>query len=350
MKRKRREMAKSNSSLPSVSEIPKDLKKGNLLPLYYICGEDSFSIDETITLIDKAVQPHLATEFDREVFYGEKNSLSDVLQIAAAFPFGSGKKFLIYRDFEKQKDKKALASYADSPPDFTILLITHTGKISSSSSEPYKTLLSKGFLFEARELKGKYLADWVVNYTENHGKIISNENALNLIDIVGENRAYIEDQLEKIFIFLEDKKEVTFESIIALSTRLKQYTIYNLQDALSSKNKKESLKLAFHLVENGLDVLYIINFLGRYFAGLSRLNELTNAGKSDGEIAKDFEIPPFAVTKMRTARTRFSDKELFRAAKALLAADVAVKTSASDAKSILITLMSEILRSDRQPT
>ncbi|MCU0333277.1 MAG: hypothetical protein MUC75_07985 [Ignavibacteriaceae bacterium] len=76
----------------------------------------------------------------------------------------------------------------------------HNGSITNLNTEPYKTLDANNFLFEAKELKGKNLIDWLMSEAEEKGKKLSEENAQVLFDIVGENRNMLEDQLEKICI------------------------------------------------------------------------------------------------------------------------------------------------------
>ena len=68
--------------------------------------------------------------------------------------------------------------------------------------------MQTNFLFEAKELKGRNLIDWLISIAEEKGKKLSEENAQVLVDIVGENRNMLEDQLEKICIFLNEKKEI----------------------------------------------------------------------------------------------------------------------------------------------
>ncbi|MCL5030313.1 MAG: DNA polymerase III subunit delta [Bacteroidetes bacterium] len=336
-------MAKPKFNIPAIGQIAADLKNGKILPVYFFFGDDTYSFDAGLALIDKAVTPFISSDFDKETFYGEDKNLNEILNVASAFPFGSGKKFLIIKDFEKIKDKKSLISYLNSPPDFTVLVIVHEGKISNLESEPFKTLISKNFIFEAKELKGEYLVDWLVAFTKNKGKIISSENARFLIDIVGENREMIEDQLDKIFIFLNEEKEITFDSIKSLSTKLKRYTIFDLQNAIGKKDKSSSLKIALNLLENGDGIIGIIAMLTKYFAGLSRINEL-QANKVPVEAAARIVGSHYYYYKdYLKARSVYSDKDLYKAVQALLKADTSVKTTSSDEKTILVILISEIL-------
>ena len=84
----------------------------------------------------------------------------------------------------------------------------------------------------------------------------------------------LEDQLEKIFIYLGTKKEIDYETIKALSTSLKENTIFDLQDAIGGKSKEKSVKILYNLLDNGIEPTFIIAMLTKYFTGLSRVNEM----------------------------------------------------------------------------
>ena len=195
-------MAKSKA--PAIQEIEKQLKQKKLLPVYYLFGEDTYSVDITFAEIEKIVQPFITSDFDKEVLYGENQNLTNIIGLASTFPFGSEKKLIIVKQAEKLKDKKEkkeTLNYFESPSDFTVLVFLNEGTITNPTSEPYKTLASQGYLFEAKELKGKSLIEWLISTVEKSGKTISYDNAQLLTDISGENRNALESQLEKIFIY-----------------------------------------------------------------------------------------------------------------------------------------------------
>ncbi len=140
-------MAKKKTSFPSISEAVKNLKRGNILPVYFFFGEDSFSIDTSVKALSDAVKPYIVSDFDKETFYADEKPLSDVIDFASAFPFGSEKKFIIYKEFEKVKDKKNLLPYIKSPSDFAVLLIINNGAIQNPDTVLYKALLDNNFIF-----------------------------------------------------------------------------------------------------------------------------------------------------------------------------------------------------------
>ncbi len=334
-------MAKSKA--PSIQEIEKQLKQKKLLPIYYLFGEDSYSINTTVANIEKFIQPFISSEFDRENFYGENQTFSNIVSLASTFPFGSEKKLIIFKQTDKVKDKKELTAYAKSPAEFTVLVCIHDGTISSADSEPFKTLAQNGYLFEAKELKGGALIEWLISVVEKNGKSITGENAQLLTDIAGENRNTLESQIEKIFLYLGENKEITIESIRGLSTSLKEYTIFDLQNAIGKKNKTNALKIVFNLLKNGMEPIQIIAMLNKYFTGLARLNELTALKTNEYQIARILSTHPFYLKDYHNARKIYSDKQLADAFAALLKADLSVKTTSIDNYTLISVLIAEII-------
>ena len=336
-------MAKFKSNIPAVSQAAKDIKNGRLLPVYLFFGEDTYTIDNCLKLLEEKISPFIGSDFDKETFYGEDKNMLDIVNFASSFPFGSEKKLVIIKEFEKIRDKKNLTHYLDSPPDFSFLVMINGGTISNPDSEPFKKLAEKGYIFEAKELKGNNLIDWLLGFAEFNGKILTHENAQFLVDLVGENRTMLEAQLEKIMVFLGDTKEITVDVIRSLSTALKEYTIFDLQNALSKKSKEDSLKIALSLLEKGSEPVFIIHMLTRYFTGLTRVNELKEKNLSDQAAARIVGTHPYYYKDYLRARTVYSDGDLYKIAAALLKADMSVKTTTTDDKSIISLLIAEIL-------
>jgi len=334
-------MAKSKA--PSVLDIIPAINKGTLKPVYYLFGEDYYLIQTALDSINKALSPFITSDFDKETFYGDKKPLGEVIDFASAFPFGSEKKLIIFKQFEKVKDKKPLVDYAASPPEFTILVLIHNGIILNLNSEPYKSLSKYNFIFEAKELKGKYLLKWLVNHVEEKEKTISQENAQLLIDISGENRSMLENQIEKIITFISEEKEISLNHIQSLSTRLKQFSIFDLQNAIGKKDKEKAINVAFNLLENSAEPVFIVAMLTRYFTGVSRVGELTKEKIPPQQAARIVGTHPYYYKDYQQARNLFSDTDLANVFRALLRADLSIKTTTTDGKNIVTVLISEIL-------
>jgi DNA polymerase-3 subunit delta len=335
-------MAQSRKTAPSILDAVKNLKKGKILPLYYLFGEDTYSVSLGIKAIEEAVSPLITSDFDKDVCYSEDRDLQDVINAARAFPFGSQKKLIIFKEAEKVKDKKLLEAYIPAPPEFTVLVLVHNGIITNLTSSPFNLLLEKNFLYEAKELKGENLIEWVTEIVRSRGRQISKENAMLLADISGENRIIIESQLEKIISFLGDKTEITFESIKDISASFKEHTIFDLQNAVFQKNKAAALEITFNMLESGAEATYIISMLTKYFIGLSQVRELNEKKIPDNEAAKIVGTHPFYLKNFQRAAVLFSNNDLIKAMEALLKADISIKTTTTDPKTIISLLIAEL--------
>jgi len=337
-------MAKTKVSIPVISLIKNELIKGKISPVYFFLGEDSYSIETGSVMVEEAVKPFIESDFDKETFYGEESDLTDILNFASAFPFGSGKKLVIIKGFEKIKDKKKLTYYINSPPEFTVLLIVNSGSISNLETEPYKSLINNKFIFEGTVLNGESLVQWLIENVKSKGKNISVENARMLIDIVGENREMLEAQLEKIFVYLNESREISLDSIKSLSTSLREYNIFDLQNAIGRKDKAGSLKIAYNMLEKGSEPTYIVHMLTRFFTGLSKINELIVKKIPDQAAARIVGTHPYYYKDHLKARKIYSDKDLYRIVQSLLKADLLIKTTSSDNKTIVTILLAEIIQ------
>jgi len=336
-------MPQSKSTAPSVLEVIKSVKKGKFLPIYYLFGDDTFNLDYTVDAITEAVNPLIISDFDKEISYSEDRDLQDVLNAAYAFPFGSQKKLIIYKEAEKSKDKKLLEGYISSPAEFTVLVLVHNGKITNLTSSPFNLLLENDFIFEAKELRGNYLVDWTINWINSKGKNISNDNAIFLTEICGENRLIIESQVEKILAYLGDKTEITLDIIQKVASDSEQYNIFDLQEAVFKKDIAKALKIAFNMIDKGESAVLIISMLTKAFIALSQVKELKDKNTPDAEIAKIAGVPYFTVKNYKIASTLFSASDLEKAAEALLKADVTIKTTSIDQKSVIALLIAELI-------
>jgi DNA polymerase-3 subunit delta len=335
----------AKKELPSINELSKYLTGDKLLPVFFLCGEDGFSIDAAVEAIQKAADPLIQSDFDREIINAEKSqNISQILDLAYSFPFGGCKKIIIVKNFERLNDKKELSSYINNPPEFTILVITYPEKLKDASREPYSLLLEKKYLFEARNETGNELVGWVLRKTKKLKFDLSEDNARALIEIVGEEKSLLDMQLQKLSDYAVDKKEISFEDIQKLSSNTKQYSIFDLQDALGKGDKSKSLEIAFNLLDSGQEIIVIINMLSKFILTLAQITEMVRSNINDNEAAKLMGVSWYYYINCKKAGYFMKDERLLNSSRALLQADLAVKTSASEPKTIIISLISEMMK------
>ncbi len=338
-------MAKNRPQVPSIYDVAKYLKDDNFLPIYFLCGEDYYSIDKAAKLIEKSVEHLITSEFDREVISAEKKqSINSVIDIASAFPFGGEKKLLILKNFENISDKKAFEGYVNNPAEHTILVISNYTKVNDFSKEPFKSLLKSNFLFEAKELRGEEWINWFIRLADKEGLKLNYEQAKTIVDIVGEDKALLESQIAKFSNFLAEGEEITEDVINKLTSATKENNIFQLLDELGKGNKPGALDVAFNLLSNGIEPVFILSMLTKYITTIAHIFDLTRRKVSDNEGAKSAGVSYYYYLNCKKARYFLSKDRLLNASRALLNADLSVKTSASNKYTLVTILISEMLQ------
>lgn len=331
--------------IPSINEVSKYLLKDKLLPIYFLIGEDDYSIDNTIEEIRKVIEPLVLSEFDKEFVSLEKNSsLSQVLDRAYSFPFGGGKKLLVLKNFETLSSKKELSPYINNPAEFSVLIITQYSKAPGDPlREPYSLMLEKKYIFEARNETGDELIEWVINRSRKMNLDFSNDFARGLIEIVGNEKGLLEMQLQKISDYSINNPKLSFEEIKKIASLTKKYSIFELQDSLGIGNKSKAIEISFNLIDGGLELVLIINMLSKFITTVAQITEMIRSKIIDNEAYQMIGVSRYYYLNCKKARFLMSDERLLKAANALLNADLAVKTTNTDPKTVLLVLISEML-------
>lgn len=338
-------MGKPKPKIPSIRDIVSHIKGKNFLPVYYFFGEDTGTIDGAIDSLTKAISPLLSSDFDKENISADKSiDVNEIIDMASAFPFGDGKKLIIVKNIEQLKDRKALAEYAENPPDFTYLILAHFGKTTAVETEPIKTLLKHGYVFEAKKLKGYELASWLVKKAAVSGKELSNENAGALLEIAGDERSFIETQLNKLVDYVGDRKEITFDDIKTVSSVGKEYSSFDFLDELGYGNKAKALELGLKLLDSGEEILKLLGLISRFLKLIAHHTELRSIGMPVEKAAKEVGVNPYFYKKTVDKTYFLNDVNLRRGAKAVLDAEIALKSTATDEKTVMTILIAEMIK------
>lgn len=335
----------ARTKIPSINEVSKYLTKGKILPIYFLIGEDDYSIDNTIEEIRKSVEPLVLSEFDKEFISLDKNSnLSQILDLAYSFPFGGGKKLLVIKNFENLSNKKELNSYVNNSAEFSVVVIAQYSKAPAEPlKEPFNLLLEKKYLFEARTETGDDLIEWVIQRTEKMNLEFSNDFARGLIEITGNDKGLLEMQLQKISDYSINKPKLSFDEIKKITSPTKQYSVFDLQDSLGAGNKSKAVEIAFNLIDAGVELVMIINMLAKFINTVAQITEMVRSKINDIEASQMIGVSRYYYINCKKATYFISDERLLKASNALLNADLSVKTTNTEPKTVLLVLISEMM-------
>lgn len=245
-------------------ELVAQLKSRQFKPVYLLMGEEPFYIDRICRFFENKVIEEADRDFNQVVLYGKDTSAAEIVANAKEFPFGSQYKLVIVKEAKDLKDIDLLKSYVENPAESSILIICYKyGKLKATQ---YKAYEKKGVVFESVGIKDWNLPDWVQKTASAFKFKLDAQTANILTEHIGNDLSRIFNEFEKLKVILPPGSSITpdvVEQYIGIS---KEYNIFELQEALGSRNAQKTFKIIHnftqHLKENPniKTILMLYNF------------------------------------------------------------------------------------------
>lgn len=245
-------------------ELVAQLKSRQFKPVYLLMGEEPFYIDRICRFFENKVIEEADRDFNQVVLYGKDTSAAEIVANAKEFPFGSQYKLVIVKEAKDLKDIDLLKSYVENPAESSILVLCHKyGKLKATQ---YKAYEKKGVVFESVGIKDWNLPDWVQKIASAFKFKLDAQTANILTEHIGNDLSRIFNEFEKLKVILPPGSSITpdvVEQYIGIS---KEYNIFELQEALGSRNAQKTFKIIHnftqHLKENPniKTILMLYNF------------------------------------------------------------------------------------------
>ena len=229
-----------------------------------------------------------------------------------------------------------------SSPDITLLITEQLSEkdIVSKNKELFRLLSTKNSVIKNIEpLEGVKLSEWVKNEVGKRGCFINSPAVKKLTEIVGNDSWNLINEIDKLTAY-KSGKEIGTSDISMLVSVKTDLSIFDLMDAVGSKNKQKSIELLYKELGSGRDPYYVLTMVTYQFRNLLTVSGLLEKGLSQAEIAKKACIHPFVVKKAIVNLNRFNSKgELISIYGRLLAIDISSKTGDSNLKDSLYKLV-----------
>lgn len=177
--------------------------------------------------------------------------------------------------------------------------------------------------------------------------------ARELVDALGGDMMMVAGELEKLILYVGDKKRVTLGDVESLVLAAKQRTLYDLSDAISAKDRPRALAVLDSILTTGdgddaaIGHLYMLAKIFRQMLVISERNVRDSRALWQA-LWQGFRVPPFAAEDIiRQARRYKSRRELTRAIRLIARADLALRSSPPNKRLVLENLVLELASEPR---
>ncbi|KAA3656279.1 MAG: DNA polymerase III subunit delta [Calditrichaeota bacterium] len=320
------------------------VKSVDALPaVIYLAGAENYLIDKhTQKVIDVCV-PQDVREFNFDMLYGTDVDARRVIDIASSYPMMADKRLVIVRDIDKMStaDQKKLLAYAEKPNQTTCLVLI--SRAASSRSQTLKKFQDVAVYISCKPLYENQVGQWIEKEIRRIGYQISPDASAFLAMQVGTDLQTLKNEIDKITLFLGDKKEITREVIVQVAGMRKEYTIFAFQNALGSRDLKQALWI-YHNIKYAQSNLGIIAQLSRFFTNILIATGYGTSRQESADLAKKTRMSPYFVNDLHKFKRNYSTEELLSALENIRHIDYILKQFPVHPESIMELLFVQIVK------
>jgi DNA polymerase III delta subunit len=221
--------------------------------------------------------------------------------------------------------------YAEAPSDNTTLVLICDNWL--KTTRLHKFLDKQGAVIACQAMKEDDIPRWLTQRARTElNKTIDPQAALRLAELVGTDLGRLESELAKLALYSDKQPVITAQMVDELVGFQHEQVVWSLIDALAAGNATDALSRHTELWQ--MDTRIGFTLVGAIFFWLSQVlkaREMLDRRLSDNQIIKELKLwpAPRASAVMNSAR-RWGIEGCHRISAALLAADMAAKTSLGD--------------------
>ena len=280
--------------MDEVLKIVNDIKAGNIKPIYFLMGEESYYIDKLSDYIEEKILTEEEKGFNQTVLYGRDVTIEDIVSTAKRYPMMAERQVVIVKeaqDLSRTIDK--IESYADNPMPSTVLVICYKYKTLDKRKKVTKLLAKNGIVYESKKLYENQVGDWIKRVLS--GKKYSIEPKANamLVEFLGTDLSKINNELEKLQIILPKGSTITPKHIEENIGFSKDFNVFELRKAIGDKNQLKAYTIADNFAQNPKDNPMVVttSLVFGFFVQLLKYHGLKD--KNPNNVAKVLGVNPF---------------------------------------------------------
>lgn len=292
--------------MDEVKQLVTEIKNGNLKPIYFLMGEESYYIDKISDFIESTVLAEEEKGFNQMVLYGRDVTIDDIVGNAKRYPMMAEYQVVIVKEAQDlSRTIEKLAAYAENPQPSTVLVFNYKYKKIDKRKALYKTLKKKGVVYESKKLYENQVADWIRRVLSPKKYTITPKAAQMLVEFLGTDLSKINNELEKLQIILPQGTQISPEHIEENIGISKDYNNFELRKAVGERHAVKAHKIINYFAENPKDnpMVVTVSLLFNFFSQLLHFHGLKD--KSPRNVASALKVNPYFVNEYITAARNF---------------------------------------------
>src|SRR5215471_815154 len=344
-----------------------ELQSRKMRPAYVFVGDEAFFRKRFRDAILEHLVPGELRDFSLFDFDLGETDLAEILDRArtpslmAPFQvfFVRGVRNLFGRGSNEEK-LAAIEEYCNRPnPDALMIFVADhisipadARKMEMQDKERYQRIRDTmgrycGIVELARVEEGDAVR-WITDYCTTRAVKVEADGARELVDALGGDMMMISNELEKLILYVGEKKRITLGDVETMVLAAKQRSLYELTDAISSRDRVRALEVLDAILASGdgeeaaIGHIYMLAKTFRQMLIILERN-VRDQRMLWAALWQGFRVPPFAADDIiRQARRYQNRRQLTRAIRLIAKADLALRSNPVSKRMVLERLVVDL--------
>lgn len=234
----------------SSTKIISDWKNKIFKPVYWLEGEEAYYIDKIVHYAEHHILSESEAGFNLTVFYGKDADWASVINSCKRYPMFAERQVVLLKEAQHMKDIEKLSSYLLHPLSSTIFVVAYKeGKIDGRGA--FSKLIKKhSEVVQTKKLYDNQIPEWITEMVTAKGHHITPGAVQLLQDHIGNDLNRLENEVEKVWINLGDKKSIDEDAIEKFVGISKEFNAFELQAAIAKKDLPKAIRIIQYFEAN----------------------------------------------------------------------------------------------------
>jgi len=321
----------------------RDLKAGQISPVYILLGEEEWARDKFLAQLKKTVVEPGMEDFNFETYHASEVSGLDIADKAGVLPMMADMRMLVVEGCHawKKKDQDHIVKYLENINEKACLVMQfdegdRRRKLFSSKSPMVRYL---EFPKPKKWELGEYIQDLARDM-----KLRLHPDACALVaELAGDDLARVYRELDKMSVYKMDG-EILPQDVEALMGRTRMATRWELGEFIGKRDLHGALVKMHHIMGSGVDAPGMLAAVNHYIRQIYVVKALIIRGvREPRQVAGAIGVPPKITEGLIDQQKNYSNLELRRAFDLMRDTDIRIKSSGLDRRLLLDHLLSQII-------
>ena len=319
---------------------------------YIFHGEETFLLQHYLTQLQKVILDELTESFNYHRFNNENFDLQSFADAVENMPMMAERTLVQVDDIDlfklpEDSRNKMMDVLSDIPEYCTLVFVYETVEFKPDKRlKKLWEVISKAQIVEFVKQSQRDLVSWITRHFAAHGKYISQDLCLYLLELTDGTMTSLKGEIEKITAF-SGAESICRADIDAVTEPVLDAVVFRMTDYLSTKEYGKAMDTLQKLLKMQQEPIVILGAVGSYLRRLGTARILYDRGGGAGELMKLYGISDYAARKMMTAARQFSPAFFKKAMELVLETDRKMKTSYDDPTRLLEVLILQLAQEAR---